>query len=91
MFVLAVLVINMVSILAILVSNTWRAWFLHSTLESGTFSTQFCIPRDENLSHNQVIRFIFFARTFIEEGTFSSLWIRPSTKARHNAFNIGLN
>jgi len=27
---------------------------------------------------------------FLEEATFSSLSIRPSTKALHNAFNIGL-
>ena len=28
---------------------------------------------------------------FLEEATFSSLSMRPSTKALHNAFDIGLN
>jgi len=51
----AVLVINRISILAILVRN--RVWFLHSGLELSMF--------------------------FLEEASFSSLSIRPSTKALH--------
>jgi len=58
-----------------------------------------CGPKGYGFKAILVIKRVWFLRSdlvlnwmcFLEGATFSSLAIRPSTKALHNAFNIGLN